>query len=667
SIDHIVAFFQDITERKKAERSIQNAKDFAEHLIETANVLFLQLDSTGKILRVNKAAEEITGYSRSEIEGKDWGELLVPRNRFPHVWEEFNRITTQGELTKIFENPIVTKSGEERHILWKNNVLWENDRLISTISFGMDITERKKAEEKLEFQSQLLGSVGESVISTDLNGSIKYWNKAAEKMFGWKSEEVIGKNIINITASDNSEKQVQEIMNRLKKGKTWAGEFETKRKDGTSFFINVTDSPVLNVKGELAGIIGISSDITEKKRIQEKLEKSEQLLSDAQQIAHLGSWELNHTTCELFWSDEIYKLFGLNPEVDKTSYNTYLEYIHPDDRSHVDASFTNSLMKINDNYEVEYRITKKNTGEIRFVKGKWRNVKNSSGRVIKSIGTVQDITGEVLANKEIRKLSTAIEQSQISVMITDTQGKIQYVNAKFRDVTGYNLEEVVNKSPNILKSGKQPKEFYEKLWSNILSGNTWQGELQNKKKSGELFWENVIISPMVDKQGRIINFIAVKEDITDKKRMIEELISSKEKADEANRIKSYFLANMSHELRTPMVGILGFAELLVEELTDPNHIDMASIIISSGSRLIATLNSILDLSRIEANKQDIIIAPVNLVEIIKEAVHLYEPLIKSKNIYLKYSFPENNIYLNSDRDILYKIFNNLINNAVKYT
>jgi hypothetical protein len=280
---------------------------------------------------------------------------------------------------------------------------------------------------------------------------------------------------------------------------------------------------------------------------------------------------------------------------------------------------------------------------------------------------LQDITERVITGKHIQTLTKAIEQSPVSVIITDLKGNIQYVNNKFTEVTGFSLSEVINSNPRILKSGSQTEEFYNNLWTTILSGSTWTGELHNKKKNGELYWENAIISPIVDAEGKILNFVAVKEDITEKKRMFEDLVAAKEKAEESNRLKSNFLANMSHELRTPMVGILGYADILVSELSDMEHIELAKMILSSGSRLIETLNSILDLSSIEAKKHDMKLSSVDIVEVLNETIKLFKPNAAAKGLYINSIIPQGHFNIYSDRDMLMKIFNNLVNNAVKYT
>ena len=191
------------------------------------------------------------------------------------------------------------------------------------------------------------------------------------------------------------------------------------------------------------------------------------------------------------------------------------------------------------------------------------------------------------------KLSVALEQSPVSILITDPTGKIEYVNPKFTAVSGYSLDEVKGDNPRVLKSGKHTDEFYKNIWDTILSGNDWQGELLNKKKNGELFWENAIISPIINSDGVITNFVAIKEDISEKKLMIEALIRAKDEAEEMNRVKSSFFANMSHELRTPMVGILGFSEVLMTEFKEtPELFHMIKSINISGRRLLETLNTV---------------------------------------------------------------------------
>ena len=169
---------QDITAHKLAEEALRNARDFAENLIDTANVIFVRLDGEGNVLQMNDVAEKITGYNETELIGKSWFETLVPKQRFPEVWDLFEQINSTGETPELFENPILTRDGEERQIIWKTNTVTENNEVIGTISFGMDISDRKSTEiALLESERRLqmtLGLSGIGLWDWDLQKDVWY-------------------------------------------------------------------------------------------------------------------------------------------------------------------------------------------------------------------------------------------------------------------------------------------------------------------------------------------------------------------------------------------------------------------------------------------------------------------------------------------------------------
>ncbi len=292
---------------------------------------------------------------------------------------------------------------------------------------------------------------------------------------------------------------------------------------------------------------------------------------------------------------------------------------------------------------------------------------DESKNIIGLEGSLRDISERKQHEEKIFKLSSAIEQSPISVIITDTNGKIEYVNPRFTEISGYTYNEVIGQSPNLLKSGLTQTEVYKDLWETISKGKEWSGELQNRKKNGEVFWELVLVSPIKNSENFITNYLGIKEDITDKKRIIEELKTAKEKAEEMNNVKSSFLANMSHELRTPMMGILGNAEIISISTEDMEIKDMASAIYTSGQRLINTLNLILDLSRIEANKETLDIESLEVVSIIEEVIDHYSSAAWQRNLNLEFIPKVNKIYSNLDERLFREVLNNLINNAIKFT
>lgn len=273
-----------------------------------------------------------------------------------------------------------------------------------------------------------------------------------------------------------------------------------------------------------------------------------------------------------------------------------------------------------------------------------------------------------LAQKETNKFMQIIEQSKVSIILTNTHGVIQYLNPYCLEETGYTFEECVGKRPNIFKSGLQDNEFYAELWKTINSGKTWNGEFSNKRKNGEVFWESATIAPIFDEHHNISFFVSIKENITDKKKVQKELVVAQKAAHKANQAKSDFLAKMSHEIRTPMNAILGMLYLL--EKTKLNHQQENYITKASGAAnsLLGVINDILDFSKIEANKLEIKNAKFDLHTLINEVLSIMSVKAEEKDLELltfyNRDFP---MYVVGDSLRLSQILNNLLSNAIKFT
>ncbi|MEA4935645.1 MAG: response regulator [Paludibacter sp.] len=274
------------------------------------------------------------------------------------------------------------------------------------------------------------------------------------------------------------------------------------------------------------------------------------------------------------------------------------------------------------------------------------------------------------SEEQIKLFKQAVDSSSVVITITDVEGKIIYANPYFLKTTGYSYEEILGNNPRILKSGHQPKEFYKDLWDTILSGKVWIGEILNKKKNGELYWVKAVISPILNSKGIITNFVAVKENITQSRQMMEDLMKAKEKAEESDKLKTAFLANMSHEIRTPMNGILGFAELLKEPgLTVEDQQKYIRIIERSGVRMLNIINNIVDISKIEAGLMDVKIQESDINEQIDYIYTFFKPEVEAKGIQLmhKEALSKNNAVILTDREKLFAILTNLVKNAIKYS
>jgi hypothetical protein len=282
----------------------------------------------------------------------------------------------------------------------------------------------------------------------------------------------------------------------------------------------------------------------------------------------------------------------------------------------------------------------------------------------------RDITLRKKAEEEVRILLRAVEQSPATIVITDTDGKINYINSKFTELTGYTQEEAFQQDTRILKSGEMPPDHYKEMWQALNNGNEWFGEFQNKKKNGELYWERSSISPIFDTNGTITHYLAVKEDITERKKTEKELIEAKEKAEESDQLKSAFLNNISHEVRTPMNAIIGFSQLLsTNETSAETRNQFIEIIIRSTHQLLSIITQIIDMATIEAGQEKTSSKEIYLNSLIKSLFKQFSSEAGKKNISLKYTAAlyDNADNISTDETKLLQVLSNLLSNAFKFT
>src|ERR1035437_523510 len=249
---------------------------------------------------------------------------------------------------------------------------------------------------------------------------------------------------------------------------------------------------------------GIILDTTERKLAEEKLQHMVEELQRSQRMAHVGNWKLDLKTGAYSSSDELLRIFGF-PRGSYLKIQNISDCIHPDDLDRV-TNRREELLQSKESYTIEFRIITRDTGEVKNLKSIGEIQCDADGNPIAILGTIQDVSHNEKPEeiqKQLKLLSNAIEHTPVSVVITDMNGNIEYVNPKFSALTGYTIEEAKGKNPRVLQSGKHPIEFYKELWETILSGKEWKGEFYNKKKNGELYIESAIISPIYNWNGEI--------------------------------------------------------------------------------------------------------------------------------------------------------------------
>lgn len=365
-----------------------------------------------------------------------------------------------------------------------------------------------------------------------------------------------------------------------------------------------------------------------------------------------------------FASPNYCEQLGIDAEAVQHDPRVALDRIHPEDREEFRRSQAIARLSMK-GHAWEGRILR--AGIVRWIRLQSTPTRLENGDVVWE-GVQEDVTERVVAEERQRLLATAVAQSSASIMITDRAGEIVFVNDAFVRVTGYSRDEVMGRNPRILRSGNTATSVYRELWTTIVGGGTWQGELQNKTKAGAIFWELATISPVTDGLGRISHFIAIKEDITEKRRQEAELRAAKEEAEAANLARSRFLDNVSHEVRTPMNGILGMAQLLrMPGTSEAECREYADAILASGNALRAMLDDILRLSEIESGKLELLPLRFDGAALLGDAAAAFLAPAEHKGLSLSARWEGEDVVYQGDAQRLRQMLAILIGNAVKYT
>jgi PAS domain S-box-containing protein len=623
--------------------------------------MFIYNSETLKFLDVNLATMAKYGYSYDELLSMTV-EDIRPQEDIKKLHQMFEANPSKSRVTGYWRHK--KKDGTIIFVdVYSHKIEFQSCKDARFVT-AFDVTGRKNAEENLSKSEQRFRDLAELlpqiVFEFDLEGRLLYANQLAFDTFQYPySTDISTINIFNFLSPSQLDFAKKDLSKILKGKKIENREYVLYKNDGTFFTGVVIASPIIQNNLPI-GFRGVIIDVSEIKHIHKELlfsqKKYSSLFENANSIMTIvdpesGQYVDMNKAASDYYGYPLEKFRKM-----------YIFDIVALPENEIRATIKKA-MSFQENQFV--RMHKLANGTRRFVEVFTSPIFINGKNFLFSV--IHDINDRILAEENVKKLNKAIEQSPVSVVITDRDGNIEYVNPKFCEVTSYTSEEAVGKNPRILKSGEQSDDYYKALWETLSAGKTWYGEFKNKKKDGSFYWESASISPVFDEEGNLTHYVAIKEDITERKIKEKELLRAKEAAEESSRVKSSFLANMSHELRTPLVGILGYADILSGELLDKEHKDMAETILQSGQQLIETLNSILDLSRIEANRTEIEIKTYDLRDILNDCHSLFKQAAKNKNLYLKINIPPKNLFVDTDSQLLRKVFNNLLNNAIKFT
>ncbi|MFZ2411193.1 MAG: PAS domain S-box protein, partial [Candidatus Methanoperedens sp.] len=658
---------QDITERRRAENALRESEEKYRALMDNAGDAIILMDMQGNLLEINRKTESLLGRMNEEVFNEHFSGF-IPKNERERTIAAFKELVQKG-YGILNDVTLLKKDGTAVPVDINSTIIQYGDRKVAQAIFR-DITERKKAEEILrhseeKFRSITTGAM-DAIISIDELGRINYLNPAGERIFGYTAEETIGKELHSLLVPgkyNDTYKKGFESFKATGKGRLIGNitEISALRKDGTEFPVEISIS-ALQIQGKWHAV-GIIRDITERKRAEEALKENEERYRRLVEFSPYGI--AIHSEGKLVYMNLAgAKILGTeNP--DEFVGKTVFQIIHPD---------YHEIVKKRVRMQEEGKVAPPLEEKFLRLDGTSVDVEIASipftymGKLA-MYGVFRDITERKQAEDIQRKLSSAVEHTADIVIVAKKDGIIEYVNPAFEKITGYTMEEAVGKTPRILKSGKQDTKFYEHLWGTILSGEVFYGVLINKKNNGELYYAEKTITPVKDEHGTITHFVSTDKDITERKKA-EEVHFENLRLEAADKAKSEFLANMSHELRTPLNSIIGFSELMKQGVAgklDEKQEHFIDNIFTSGTFLLSLINDILDLSKIEAGKIELVPEKMSVPETIKETLSLIKEKAMKHKVLLKTEFDPELEFIEADKQRFKQILFNLLGNAVKFS
>ena len=544
---------------------------------------------TQRFIRFNDQCCLLTGYTREELLEKTYEDLTHPDD-YPSAYAEVLKISRGETNSATFEHRLVRKDGSVMFVISDMKGVRKPDASLDyLIGTAQDITPRKMHELALsianaqlqakqtelsaqnanlsEVEAALRSSVeryeavtqssNDALVNADSNGIVVAWNPGAERIFGYRSDEIIGQPLVKLMP-------------------------QRYRAAHPTYFKRALSSGETQVVGRLVELTALHRDGSE--------------------------FDIDLSLARWAVADGIY--------------------------------FTATMRDISQRKKIEQRL---------------------------------------------RLVSEAVRQSPESIVITDTQARIEFVNEAFVAHTGYSRDEAIGQNPRLLNSGKTPPETFAAMWAALARGEAWKGEFFNQRKDGSVFVELATVAPIRQADGSISHYVAVKEDITEKKRLAQELdnyrfhleeevdlrtaqlAEASVKAEAASVAKSSFLANMSHEIRTPMNAIVGLTHLLRNSEATPKQLDRLTKIDDAAAHLLELINNILDLSKIEANKMTLEEADFNLLSVFDGVRSMVADQAREKRLDLVEDTGDTPSWLRGDPNRLRQALLNYAANAVKFT
>ncbi|RKX22879.1 MAG: hypothetical protein DRP35_00845 [Candidatus Zixiibacteriota bacterium] len=641
----IIGSLTNITEQKKTEEALLKSEKRFKKL---SNLTFegILIHNKGIAIDANESLTKMLGYSREEIIGKNLIKLIIPQEYHTTIKKNINK-----NQAKPYEIIARKKDGTLFPIEVESRNIEEKEYRVTAIR---DITKRKQAEKALKENEERYKTVfentGAATCIIENDGMISLANTQFAHLAACNINKIQNKKTwMEFVLKDDLEKMSkQHKLRRKNRGKA-LNKYEFRFVDSQKNIKNI--QLIIDVIPGTDKSVASLLDITERKQAEEELkiqkEFSDKIINTSSAI--IVGLDKNHRI-KLF-NEGAEKITG-HKSADVLGEDWFKIFFIPEMIDEMNKVWEDAWKVKAHSYINDIRIKNGDKRIIAWQSTRIDDEKNEKNHLIISIG--KDITEQMKAEENNARLSRAIEQADETIVITDTEGTIQYVNPAFEKITGYAKKEAIGQNPRLLKSGKHNDAFYKKMWETLTSGKEWRGELINKKKDGSLYIENAIISPVFDSQGKIINYVAAKNDITETKRL-QELESRAQRLETAGTIAG----QVAHDFNNLLAPLMAYPEIIRDELPK-NHSTLKYLDqIEQASHKIAEINQdLLTMGRRGHYNQNVL----NLNTIIQNSLEELKPY--SKTLAFEINLSDDLMDILGGGAQLHRMISNLLHNAI---
>jgi PAS domain S-box-containing protein len=677
-------------------------------VVDAAADGILTFDEAGNVRTLNRAAKRMFGCYAEEMVGQPI-KRFIP---FSDAEEEaFRAVSSGGSCIMGAQKRLQARRKDGKPFPIEaaiSRIRVGDDRVfIATVH---DLSGRQKVEEAQRLQGLTFANISDSVILTDLEGRIIDWNPAAERLFGYSRAEALGQTTDMLRAGTSAIGLNAKIVERLRTHDRWVNELRYRRKDGSLGLCEMTVVPLQDERGETIATLRVGRDITERRRMEqhravkqavtrilaESATGTEAITLLLQEIGdclgyEVGFWWGVDAAAGVLRCVEAWQHPGTNAEafLAVSQRTTFAPGQGLPGRlwqqrqlaGFADMSVDGRRRAVAEQVGLQGALAlvvllgNEVHGVFEFLTRQRQSPDDALLRLAAESGSQ---VGQFLQRKRVedrlRLLESVVVNARDAVLITevaplDEPGpRLVYVNEAFTRMSGYSPEEVIGRSPRFLQGPHTDREQLDRIRAALQEWQPVQAELVNYRKDGAEFWVEMSIVPVADDSGWFSHFVAVARDVTERKRAEQALREAKEAAETASRAKSEFLANVSHEIRTPMNGILGVTGLLLDTPLQPQQREYLDVVKSSAHTLLAIINDLLDLAKIESGKLHLEIGTFTLDEALDDMLKALAVRATAKGLALTRAVaPEAAGALAGDARRLRQVVVNLVGNAIKFT